>query len=153
MDTYYHLKKNVQTKEYRIYKYLENLDLPFVPKLYSYDKKTQTLKTQKINGLNLSDLYGEKWENIPDNIMEKVRDIITKLYEIGIIYPDITGYNFIQDHQSKIWVVDFEHCFYFNNYNINPIETTIEDKEQQSHIEFVIQFCFENIQSWNPHFA
>jgi tRNA A-37 threonylcarbamoyl transferase component Bud32 len=147
MESYCYTKQNVKLKEYRIYSYLNNLELPFIPKLYSYNKETQTLETQKINGLNLSDMYGENFKDVPNKIIKTVRNIIKQLYDIGIIYPDITGYNFIQDQQLKIWIVDFEHCFYLNN--------TIEDtnEEQQGHLQFVNKFCSNKVNSWNPDFA
>jgi len=155
---YFYLKPNVLEREYRIYKYLNNLNFNFIPKLYNYDKTTKILKIQKINGLSVSDFYGEKFENVPPNIIKQIRSIIYTLYNIGIIYPDITGYNFIQDNNSKIWIVDFEHCFYVNHHNTNKEivhyneeKVVIEDKED--HIDFVIDFCIKNKDTWNPYFA
>lgn len=161
-ETYYHVKENVYTKEYRIYKYLNNMDLKFIPKLYSYDKEKKILKTQRINGLTIADLYGEDFCKVPKEIVKQIRKIIRYLYNIGIIYPDITGYNFIQDKQKRIWILDFEHSFYINKYiNQTTIEATnlhddseeciIKDKDE--HLDFVDKFCFEDEQSWNPYFA
>ena len=90
IKSYFYLKENVSTKEYRIYKYLYNMELKFIPKLYSYDKETKVLKTQRINGMCIADLYGENFEDVPINIIEKIRNIVCYLYNIGIVYPDIT---------------------------------------------------------------
>ena len=98
---YSFFKKNVSLKEYKIYKYLDNLNLNFIPKLFDYDKNTCTLRTLKINGISISDYYGEAFEEIPEHIINKIRDIIKQLYDIGIIYPDITGYNFIEDNTKS----------------------------------------------------
>ena len=75
---YYHIKENVLAREYRIYKYLHNMELKFIPKLYDYDKTNKKLKTQKINGLSISDFYGEESKNITDNIFNEIRLIIKK---------------------------------------------------------------------------
>jgi tRNA A-37 threonylcarbamoyl transferase component Bud32 len=149
---YYHIKENVLAREYRIYKYLHNMELKFIPKLYDYDKTNKKLKTQKINGLSISDFYGDKFEDIPERIIDNIRYIINYLYNIGIIYPDITGYNFIEDSNSNIWIVDFEHCFYINHYSKDNDNLT-EIKYKDEHIDFVNRFCFKNEQGWNPYFA
>ncbi len=107
---YFVIKENVFTREYRIYKYLDNMDLKFIPKLYNYDKENKYLKCQKANGSSVADLYGEDFNNVPMHIITKIRSIVKKLYDIGIIYPDITGYNFIVDKESKVWIIDFEHA-------------------------------------------
>ena len=148
--SYFHIKNKVFTKEYRIYKYLDNMNFKYIPKFYEYDKNKKILKTQKINGLSISDLYGENFENVPKHIIEKIRNIITCLYNIGIIYPDITGYNFIEDKNSHIWIVDFEDCFYINHYNIEKLHKIFKKYE---HINFVNKFCFKNENRWNPYFA
>jgi tRNA A-37 threonylcarbamoyl transferase component Bud32 len=154
-QSYYYTKENVSAKEYRIYKYLDNMKLKFIPKLYSYDKEKKILKTQRINSMCVSDLYGENFKDVPENVIEKIRDIVRYLHNIGIIYPDITGYNFIEDKQSRIWVVDFEHCFYINNYNRYEIKDDNEDdiKDKDEHLDFVNRFCYKNEMSWNLYFA
>jgi tRNA A-37 threonylcarbamoyl transferase component Bud32 len=156
---YSFFKENVSPKEYRIYKYLDNLNFKFIPKLYDYDKITCTLRTQKINGLSISDYYGESFEEIPRPIINQIRNIITQLYNIGIVYPDITGYNFIEDNKGAIWIVDFEHCFY-KNIHENKIDTNADTDtdtdiilDAEDHINFVSKFCFKKQQSWNPYFA
>lgn len=154
-QSYFYIKENVLTREYRIYKYLDNLNLKFIPKVFHYNKEQKQLKTQKINGLSISDFYGENFEDIPTNIIEQIRIIITNLYNIGIVYPDITGYNFIEDKNSKIWIIDFEHCFY-NNETEEEDDTKEEDdtiKDKEDHLDFVNRFCFKNENSWNPYFA
>ena len=152
IQPYFYIKENVLSREYIIYKYLDNLNLQFIPKLYDYDQELQKLKTQKINGMSVADFYGENFENIPTNVITQIRNIVTCLYNIGIVYPDITGYNFIKDKNSKIWIVDFEHCFYINHHNKElKIDDNIEDKED--HLDFVNRFCFNDENRWNPYFA
>jgi RIO-like serine/threonine protein kinase len=149
-DNYCYYKPNVTLHEYKMYKYLDNLEFKYIPKLYDYNKDTKVLKTQKIYGMTIADLYGENWNNIPKLITKQIRDIITRFYTMGIVYPDITGYNFIQDNKtSRIWVVDFEHCFCMNLFSREPCY----NDEEIKHIEFVKKFCFKNACCWNPNFA
>lgn len=150
---YLFIKENVSLREYKMYKYLQGMDLSFIPKLYRYDKSSQQLTTQRINGLSVSDYYGEDFELVPKKIISQIRNIIRYLYDIGVVYPDITGYNFIIDKKSKIWLIDFEHCFYVNNLqNIDNaiFDDDIPDKEE--HVNFVINFALNNEQSWNKYF-
>jgi tRNA A-37 threonylcarbamoyl transferase component Bud32 len=150
---YLFVKDKVSLREYKIYKHLHNMDLSFIPKLYRYDKFSQQLTTQRINGISVSDYYGEDFLSVPKKIISQIRNIIRYLYNIGIVYPDITGYNFIIDNKSKIWLIDFEHCFYVNNLeNIDNLifDDDIPDKEEQ--INFVINFAFNNEKSWNKYY-
>ncbi|MFY7728774.1 MAG: hypothetical protein ACOVRN_04595 [Flavobacterium sp.] len=141
-------KDNVSPREYSMYKYLDNMNWSCVPKLYHYDKGNQLLTTQKIIGLSVADTYGESFDKVPVHIVTQIRDIIRKLYTIGVVYPNITGYNFIIDHMSHVWIVNFKHSFYMSHYS------TEEDiPDQQEHLEFVQLFCYHNESTWNPYFA
>ena len=67
------------------------------------------------------------------------------LYEDGFNYVDITGYNFIQDANGKVWIIDFEHCFCKGSYNIfNNIE--------KKYVKFIEDFIYNNLDSWNRDF-
>jgi len=139
-------KHDVSRGEYVIYKLLDNMELKFIPKFYSYDKESKILRTNKIDGDCVSNIYGENFDDVPENVIKEIRSIVTYLYFNRYVYPDITGYNFIEDKNKKIWIVDFEHCF------IRSDETQYSDEEKE-HLEFVKKFCLENEQSWNPYFA
>ena len=68
-------------------------------------------------------------------------NILIYLYENNIVYPDITGYNFIvEEITEKLWLVDYEHSFFllFSSYN--------------EHNQFVEEFI-QGKPSWNPYFA
>ena len=106
----YYIKVGVEPHEYKCHKMIYNLEKFNVPKIYHYDKEEKIMVIQKIHGSNIADFYGEEPENTPSEIFEEIRYIITELYKINIYYPDITGYNFIQDKfTEKIWICDFEH--------------------------------------------
>ena len=62
MNTY--TKVNVTPYEYGLHTHIENIKNIKCPKLISYDtfKSTQVIK--KINGLNVSDFYGENAKDV-----------------------------------------------------------------------------------------
>ena len=124
--TDYYIKKNVKQNEYNMHKYVYDLKLFHVPKIISYDNENKVMTMEKINGMNISDMYGEDAENVPNEIFEIIVNIIKTLKLHDIEYPDITGYNFIEDKNTygKIWIIDFEHSKMnknITNPNINSI--------------------------------
>ena len=128
------IKENVSRNEFMINRLTNFLGIPS-PKVLGY--QSNTLKLEKINGMSLSDFYGEKETDIPEYIFESIRVIVEELLKIGICYPDITGYNFMIDDKEKLWIIDFGHA-----YVTNP-----EEKDD----EFVTKFI-EGNNGWNPLF-
>ena len=104
----------------------------------SYDKDKKELTMEKISGMNLSDFYGENIIDVPCNIIKEVQTIIKTLKFYNIIYPDITGYNFIEDKNGVVWIVDFGHAY-------------IREPEQPVD-SFVLDFL-NGHNGWNPEFA
>ena len=112
-----HIKQCVSFKEYYIhtelYKLSKNYSCLNVPKVISYNQDTETMTTICVGTSNVSDFYGEDDDKVPDRIFEAVRVIIQLLYDSGVVYPDITGYNFIESKNkgnTKLWIFDFEHA-------------------------------------------
>jgi tRNA A-37 threonylcarbamoyl transferase component Bud32 len=134
-DVYY-TKENVSLCEYKIHKYVYNLNIVNVPKIKSYNRKTKQLKMVRVGTMSLSDYYGETAGHISDDLFAKIRNIIQTLYDHDILYIDITGYNFIEN-DNKLWIIDFEHA----TYN-HPRRTD----------EFVEKFL-EGHNGWNPEFV
>jgi len=130
------IKSNVSFHEYNMHNYIYNLKILNVPKIISYDKDKKELTMEKISGMNLSDFYGENIIDVPCNIIKEVQTIIKTLKFYNIIYPDITGYNFIKSN-NKIWIIDFEHSYFcFDSQNYDP---------------FVDKFI-QGTKLWNPDF-
>ena len=134
-DVYY-TKENVSLCEYKIHKYVYNLNIVNVPKIKSYNKKTKQLKMVRVGTMSVSDYYGETAEHINEDLFARIRNIIQTLYDHDILYIDITGYNFIEN-DNKLWIIDFEHA----TYN-HPRKTD----------EFVEKFL-EGHNGWNPEFV
>ena len=116
----YFVKEDVEPHEEFMHKYIyqKKIEGLNVPKPVMYNKKTKQFVMAEIDGVSVSDMYGEIVNLVPDDVFDKIRDIMVKLVANGIEYPDFTGYNFIIDNNipDKIWLVDFEHAVI--NYNI-----------------------------------
>ncbi len=133
----YYIKENVEQNEYNMHKYIYDLELFHVPKIISYDNENKVMTMEKINGMSVSDMYGENAHDIPDEIFEIIVNIIKTLKKHHIEYPDITGYNFIEDKNiyGKIWIIDFEHSKINNNIT-------------NQHINSICNY----VKKWNPDF-
>lgn len=134
-ESYTFTKENVSLAEYRLHSYIYNLEIVNVPKVYDYNKDTKVLKMQKIQKMCISDFYGEKPQDVPEEIFDKIRNIVRTLRDNDIEYPDITGYNFIEQN-DKIWIIDFGHAS-FSASRINN--------------DFIEKFL-EGENMWNPEF-
>ena len=122
MSTSHHLftKHNVSFHEFQMYKYIYDLskrsdihilNVLHVPIIFSYNIDTQTLVTERIQNINVSDYYGDTFLSIDNMFIDKIREIVTLLYKNQIVFPDITGNNFIE-YREKLWIVDFEHSHF-----------------------------------------
>ena len=127
----YFVKRNVEECEYLIHKHA--LNIVNTPKIVGYENKT--LVMEKINNMNISDLYGSCESDVPEYIFDEIREIIIQLDLYGIVYPDITGYNFIE-YENKIWILDFEHAYF---------------KKNNKGDDFVLKFI-NGLNMWNPEF-
>ena len=133
-DDLYYIKKEVSLKEYEMHKHVYSLGIVNVPKILAYDRDTKIMLMEKVNNMSISDFYGEIESDITPELFKKIRKIIKTLYNNNIVYPDITGYNFIE-HENRVWIIDFEHS------NFKPL---LRD-------DFVVEFI-GGLDSWNPEF-
>jgi len=141
MTDIYFIKQNVSHNEYwqHNYSYIMCNQIN-IPKIIDYTMGK--LKMSKIHNMCIADMYGEDWSDIPLHIKVNIHFIISELYKNGIIYPDITGYNFIE-FNKKVWVVDFGHAFSAHLTKFTPI--------QLKHKQFVEKFINEP-NNWNLDF-
>ena len=134
----YYVKKNVNHREYFIQKFVHQLGIVPVPEIVKYDDETKTMVMKKVGRDNISNVYGENATDIPDEIFEKVVKIVRTLVLHGIKFPDLTGYNFVEGSNEKIWIIDFEHATL----------TTPEQAIKNEHIRNICNGC----KIWNPDF-
>ncbi len=140
-DTF--VKHDVGLGEYNMHNYVLNVLAKSgiylnVPRIISYDRGSGTMTMERIRGMSVADFYGEDISSVPEHVLQQIRYIICKLWNNNIIYPDITGYNFIQDEDEDIWLIDFEHSYFFyDEFGLDP---------------FVREFI-GGLNSWNPDFA
>ena len=137
-----YIKHNVSFKEFMMHEYIYNLSLASngllnVPKINDYDVNNQIMTMENIPHMCVSDFYGEEACDISADLFTKIRTIIRFLYENHIIYPDITGYNFIE-YDDKLWIIDFEHSDFKSHVRNIFVDEFVSDDEYNK---------------WNPWFA
>jgi len=133
-------KHNVGMHEYVMHNYIYELNILNVPRIISYDYHNKILIMEKVNNMSISDFYGEDIIQVQNDVIEKIRKIIKRLFDNGIEYPDITGYNFIE-YDDQIWIIDFEHATFFDNNSL----------KKSNNFEFIVNFI-NGLNSWNPKF-
>ena len=83
----YFVKKNVLYQEYFIHSWVYSLVQSLnkkketkvyikVPKIISYDEKGRTLTMHHLNGDNLSNIYGDNFDDVPPEHITKIRNFI-----------------------------------------------------------------------------
>ena len=135
----YYVKHNVEHSEYFMQKYVHQLNIVNVPEIIRYDERNKIMVMRKVGKNNLSHNYGENATDIPDELFDTVVKIVRTLVLHGIEYPDLTGYNFVEDANTygKIWIIDFEHAKLAISKDITNIH--------------IINIC-NGKQIWNPEF-
>jgi tRNA A-37 threonylcarbamoyl transferase component Bud32 len=106
------------------------------PKILKTDRKT-FIKMEKIEQMNIADMYGENFNALPTAIKEGIYTILYRLYhECDIEYVDVTPYNFIEDTTGRLWVIDFGDAIPVRrNWYINEV------------------LMNKHLAGWNPDFA
>ena len=132
-----YVKKYVSHKEYFMQKYVYQLNIVNVPEIIEYDDKGMIMIMKKVDNNNLSHNYGDKATDIPDELFDQVVKIVRKLVLHKVEYPDLTGYNFIEDSDGKVWIIDFEHSSLMTSNHIDNIH---------------IQNICNGDKVWNPDF-
>ena len=132
-----YIKENVNEHEYEMHRHVYKLNVVKTPKIIAYDRESKVMIMERIPLMNVSDYYGEEEEKVPSAIFTQVRDIVKTLYKNNIIYPDITGYNFLEFIKNVMWVVDFEHAHFKPHLNDTFVEKFIRDPAMNK---------------WNPEF-
>ncbi len=130
-------KSNVDFHEYNMHNYIYHLGIINVPIIVSYDKKNKIMEMEKIPNMCVADMYGESFSDLPGGLRDQIRHIIQILKSHNVIYPDITGYNFIE-YKEKIYIIDFEHAY----FGYGPTQSD----------GFVNEFI-SGCNTWNPDFA
>ncbi len=131
-----YIKQGVTQHEYNMHHHINSLGIVNSPKIVSYDAEKQVMVMEKIGNMSVSDFYDEYAKGVPKPLMKKIQQIIKTLYDNNIVYPDITGYNFIE-FAGKVWIIDFEHA------QFKPLV-----EEEDEHVELFIN----GLNEWNPQF-
>jgi tRNA A-37 threonylcarbamoyl transferase component Bud32 len=132
----YYIKQGVKQHEYDMHQHIYSLGVVNSPKIINYDPQKQVMVMEKIGNMSVSDYYDEYAKGVPKPLMKKIQQIVKTLYDNNIVYPDITGYNFIE-FDGKVWIIDFEHA------EFKPLII-----EEDKHVNLFINGRDE----WNPRF-
>jgi RIO-like serine/threonine protein kinase len=136
----FYVKQGVCENEWFIQKYLEKLNNENinVPEIIEYNGESKIMVMKKIGINNLSHNYGKNATDIPDELFKQVVTIVRNLVLNNVEYPDLTGYNFVEDINGKVSIIDFGHAKIDNSENILK--------------NIHIQNICNGIKTWNPDF-
>jgi tRNA A-37 threonylcarbamoyl transferase component Bud32 len=96
-----------------------------------------TITMAKVDAMCLADMYGDQETDLPQHLWSKIHHIVKTLYEEeGIVYVDITPYNFIEINDA-VYIIDFGDAYYKETKPFNWFHTAF----------------LENPSMWNPDFA
>ena len=113
----------------------------FAPKILRKDGNSLQMEYK---GQCLADIYGDDATEIPDDIWERIEHMLAVLFEReGIEYVDITSYNFLEDTNGNIWIIDFGDAYYTSNTRGEPATNWF--------LRSVLAGDFGK--AWNPDFA
>ena len=97
------------------------------------------LEMDKVSGKSLYELFGDEASKVPTNVWNQIRNIVRDLYyREGIVYVDITPYNFMMDENDDVFIIDFGDAYY--------------EEEGQIRNWFHEQFIDDCTNMWNPDF-
>jgi tRNA A-37 threonylcarbamoyl transferase component Bud32 len=109
--------------------------LGLAPRILETDCLTYIVM-ENLDQMSVADMYGDKFEAMPEWIVREIYAIILRLYlECDIAYIDVTPYNFIEK-DGKIWVIDFGDALYAPEKDDWLMET----------------FRRQAVTRWNPEF-
>ena len=114
----------------------------FAPKIQRVDGNV--VQMDSVKGACLANLYSDDPDMLPDPIWYEIERILAVLYEReGIEYVDITSYNFMEDGDGKIWIIDFGDAYYTPRAKGEPA------------LNWFLRSVLdgESGKAWNPDFA
>ena len=114
----------------------------FAPKIQRVDG--DVVQMDSVQGDCLADIYTDDPSKVPDSLWIQIESILATLFEVeGIEYVDITSYNFMEDVNGKVWIIDFGDAYY-----------TGEEKGAPAANWFLRSvLAGESGKAWNPDFA
>lgn len=130
-------KAYVSKKEYEIHKYVFESGKILTPRIIHYDEDTKVLVLEKLNGMSVSDKYGDVYEKVPKRVQNKVRNNIKALKKMGVIYVDNTGYNAYETPRG-VYQLDYGHAKW-------------KGEETEEDMEYLDNYL-NGVGGWNPEY-
>lgn len=111
--------------------------LGYSPRILSViDREDHSIiRMERVDGTTLSNKYGDVAKDTPESIWNKIRDMLSALYDEGIEYVDITPYNFMETKDGDIKIIDFGDAKYTDG-----------------EINWFLEEFLEGLNEWNPDF-
>lgn len=133
----YYVKHGVSKHEYEIHKYVFESGKVLTPKIIEYDEEKKVLVLEQLDGMSVSDKYGDAYEKVPKRVQNKIRKNIKELKKLGIIYVDITGYNAYETPKGI--------------YQLDYGDAKWEGDETEEEKEYLNNYL-KGIEGWNPEY-
>jgi len=103
-------------REINAYKFFNNRNIKFVPKLLSYDESFHILNIQKVDGNDICSTLDDCTNDDMQNIISQLTLIDTFLFKNKINYMYSSPADIIYDKvRNKLFIIDFEYTF-LNEY-------------------------------------
>jgi len=118
----------------------------FCPSIHGVcvDSPHSEVRMERLNCPNLAEKYetdADTPETIPEAVWDKIRRMVRIVYELeGIECIDITPYNFMQEGEGRVWMVDFGHAAYTTS------------KKGKPPANWFLRDFLEGNNCWNPDF-
>lgn len=125
----------------------------FSPFILDHGETTEYayIKMEKLDGYDLAYEYGDRERDIPKKVWDKIRIIVKTLYEDeGIMYVDITPYNFVEV-DGEIFIIDFGDAYMYSETEDNLYTCSCHNKNNCKN-EYFEDFL-NGLNQWNPDFA
>lgn len=110
---------------------------PKIRKVFKEPNEWTILMDHLGNACSLSEVYGDSNEDIPKDVWNRIRTMISTLYyDYEIEYVDVTPYNFLEV-DGRIWMIDFGDARY--------AKTGVD-------MDWYLQDFLDGENFWNPDF-
>lgn len=109
------------------------------------------IRMEKLEGYDLAWVFGDNESDIPEEIWDKMREIIRILYEEeNIVYVDITPYNFVEV-KGEIYIIDFGDAYIYTEKDGTTKYTCSCHKRNDCINDYFLEFL-DGMNKWNSDF-
>jgi RIO-like serine/threonine protein kinase len=92
-------------------------ELGLAPRIFTvkYEDDHAVLAVEEVEEMSVADMYGEKSEDLPEDLWERIRNAVKLLLdEEGIEYVALSPYNFVEREDGSIYITNFGDAYIGN---------------------------------------